>query len=369
MKGRVWQHPSGDWIVILNLGKHPDGRRNCPWVARFGPTEKKKADECLVEKLYELQKGLYIDKDNVTVAEWGERWLAHYVKHRVADTTEHYYGMVVNGHIIEAIGAMKMQKVAKPHLQALVSTWSDTMKPSTVRLYATVLKAMFREAVDSGILYRNPADRLNLPKLGTTERRALSVEEMNDLLAKLQGSRLYLPTLLALTTGLRRGEVLGLKWSSIEGNVLTVTQQITERGVHDPKSAAGRRRITLPQATVEALKAHKRQQAEDRLAAGRAWHDQGYVLTGANGEPWTGAVLTQAFLREMKKLGLDLCFHELRHTHGSQLLANGYSVNLVAERLGHNPSETLRTYAHVLPGGDAMAAETMDGLLASTASK
>ncbi len=370
MKGRVWQDPrSGDWVVILNLGRHPDGRRNCPWVGRFGPKEKKKAEAFLVDKLHELQTGTYVDTDNITVAEWGERWLAHYVQ-SVAEDTKHCYTQIVRDGVGPDLGHVRMQKLDKAACQALIAKWASTLKPSTVRLYATVLRAMLKEAAESGVIQRNPAANLSLPKMNRPDRRALSVQEMNDLLAKLEGDRLYLPTLIAVTTGLRRGEVIGLKWSSIDGNVLHMQRSITEKGVvKDPKSARGRRTIVLPQTVVDALAKHKRQQAADRLAAGPAWRDEGWVLTRADGGPWSTGMITGAFTRRMKALGIDLCFHELRHTHGSQMLEAGYSVNLVAERLGHDPSETLRTYAHVIPGADARVAETMDGLLASTAQK
>lgn len=365
MKGRVWQEPrSKQWVVILNLGYHPNGKRNCPWVGRYAT--KGEAEDHLVRALHDMQEGSYVDVSSITVAEWAERWLRDYVTVRVRDTTLAHYSQALQNHIIPDLGSVRLQKLDKPTVQASVTRWGQEYKASTVRQIAAILKAMLKEAVESGLIKRNPSLGISLPKMGSTDRRALSARETRDLLTGLAGTRLYLPTLLSVSTGMRRGEILGLKWSAIEGNMARVTESIVENGaVHAPKSAQGTRSITLPATVVSALVERKRAQIADRLAAGRGWHDTGYVFTRADGNPWSASELSNAFARKMKALGVDLCFHELRHTHGSQMLEAGYAVNLVAERLGHDPSETLRTYAHVIAGADARVAETVDEMFAN----
>lgn len=365
MRGRVWFDDRRDhWVAILELGQDGQGKRRT--ASKGGFAKKREAESYLVEKLHELEEGTYVVTNTITLAEWCERWLRDYAPLHISDTTLSYYKGIVKNHIIPELGAVKLQRLDKPTVQSAITKWSKEMQASSCRLITTILKAILKEAVESGIIRRNPAQSVILPKLQRKEMRALDEVEAVELLKKLEGSKLYLPTLLAVSTGMRRGEILGLKWSAIEGNVATITETIAQNGtVHPPKTERGRRSVTLPAVVMAALKDHRKRQVEDRLAAGASWTETGYILTKVDGRPWTASDLSSTFTRAMQGFGIKLRFHDLRHTHASQLLRAGFPVNLVAERLGHDAGETLRTYSHIMPGQDALAAEKMDDMLAA----
>lgn len=366
MKGRLWFDSRRQyWTVILELGRKPDGSR---WTeSKGGFAKKKDAQTYLDERTSEAVQGVFVPSNDLTVGEWCDRWLRDYAPLRAIDTTLTLRTSQVRLYIKPDLGAVKLQQLDKPMVQAAVTKWSKTLAASTTRQVASVLKMILKEAVEAGIIRRNPAANMALPKASRTEMRALDEGETRKLLELLKGDDLYLPVLIALSTGMRRGEILGLKWSAIDGNSLTVRETIAQNNaVHAPKTARGRRTIIIPATLVAALKEHKRAQREQRMAAGSWWKDTGYVFTRADGNPWTYNDISCRFTRLMQRSDMKLRFHDLRHTHASQLLQKGYSLNLVAERLGHDPTETLRTYAHVMPGQDALAAQMVDDLLAST---
>ena len=365
MKGRVWQDPRcGDYVVILELGKHPDGRRNAPWVGRF--EKRTEAETHLIQCLHELQENTYVESSVITVAEWCERWLRDYIPLAVAETTLEQYRKMVHHHIVSELGPIKLQKLDKPTIQRAITAWSKTLAPSTTRQVTSICKAMLKEAVASGIIKRNPAQSVVLPRVERREMRALDEQQTVALLDQLVGNKLYLPALIAVSTGMRRGEILGLKWTAIQDGVATVTEAISCNGqVRPPKSELGRRRIVLPPSVVVALEDRRAAQEVERQLAGNIWKDTGYVFTRADGSPWSANDISCNWTRTMKRLGIKLRFHDLRHTHATQLLSAGMHVKAVAARLGHDPGETLRTYAHVLPGMDEQAAEIAEGIIAS----
>jgi integrase len=234
-----------------------------------------------------------------------------------------------------------------------------------------VLRKALKHAVKWHLLIRNPADAADPPRAEHREMSTLDEEGVATLFEAVRGTRLEVPVMLAVTTGLRRGELLGLRWRDVdlEKGTLAVRQSIeqTKDGLafKEPKTRRGRRVVALPNVTVEALRRHRSEQAKRRLALGSPYKDQGLVLTRLDGRPMDPAETSKAFARVVVKTGLRrVSFHGLRHTHATLLLRSNVHPKIVSERLGHATiGITLDTYSHVVPDMQEAAAKKLDGVL------
>jgi integrase len=245
------------------------------------------------------------------------------------------------------------------------------LSPRTVQHTHRVLKQALRQAVQWRLLAVNPCEAVEPPKVEEPEIEVLSQGEVATLLRAAEGGRMYAPILLALTTGMRRGEVLGVRWSDVDldGATLRVEQAVeqTKAGLRfkPPKTKRSRRTITLPALTVTALRRHRAQQAEERLALGLAGADDWLVFTRYDGATVEPRFFTKSFTRLAASAGLPhVTFHGLRHTHVTQLLAAGEHVKVVSERAGHSSvAVTLQIYAHTIPGMQTGVADRLDAAL------
>jgi len=222
-----------------------------------------------------------------------------------------------------------------------------------------------------GYVTRNVADAVTPPKVPQTEATALDEKQAVALLLQLQGTDLYLPVLLALHTGMRSGEILGLHWRDVdlENRVLTVGTTLQsvdgELILREPKSHAGRRRIPLTGATVDALKAHSAAQAE-HIASGETYSDNDLVVCRKDGSPWHPSTFSAAWIAARNRLGPRVRFHDLRHTHASLLARSRAPAKVLQERLGHATAAfTLNVYGHLLPGVQEQAVKDFAALLSS----
>jgi integrase len=201
---------------------------------------------------------------------------------------------------------------------------------------------------------------------------ALDEDGLLALLGAARGTRLYVPTLLAAVTGMRRGELLALRWSDVdmetgECRVVRALQE-TPAGVDfkTPKTNKDRRTVLLPRLALAALQAHRATQNEEKLLVGAGYQDGDLILARAEGTPWPPSQFSSEFSHLARKHGFKVRFHDLRHTHASQLLKAGVPVKVVSERLGHaTASITLDVYSHVLPGMQREAVEKLDSMLAA----
>ena len=201
--------------------------------------------------------------------------------------------------------------------------------------------------------------------------RALDEKEMAALLKLVQGTRLYMPILLGVSGGMRRGEILALRWQDLDLEtgraVICRSLEQTREGLRFklPKTDRGRRTVVLPSFTCDTLRTHRVEQAKNRLALGPAYHDRDLICPREDGSPWPPDMLSTAFAALVRRSGLShVRFHDLRHTHATQLLKQGVHPKIVSERLGHsNIGITLDTYSHVLPGMQEDAMAVFDGSL------
>lgn len=323
----------------------------------------------------QAELGLSLEGGRQTVADYLDRWLDAVARHRVRSTTFARYGQLVRIHAIPTIGTIPIAKLTGQHLADLYAGRLETGQSArSVEQLHSVLHSAFRQAVRWDLITRNPADLVSPPRPKRHEITALTGDQARTLLATAAGDELEALYVLALTTGMRQGELLGLTWSAVDlaGARIEVRSSLVRRraadwSLEEPKSQRSRRRVSLSAAAVTALRSHRVRQAEARLLVGTDWEDNDLVFTDAWGRPLDGSHVTgRDFRLLLERAGLPrIRFHDLRHTAATLLLASGTHPKLVQELLGHSTiALTLDVYSHVTPSMHDEAANTMDRILA-----
>jgi integrase len=241
---------------------------------------------------------------------------------------------------------------------------------TVLHVHRTLSQAL-GHAVRTGVLFRNPAQQVRPPRPPHREVKILTKSEIGTLLDAARDTELYLPVLVSLSTGIRRGELLGLRWSDVDLDAASVTVNQSMERVHGsvnfkpPKTRSSRRIISLPTVCVEALRAHKARQSEQRLALGLGRDLEVLVFARADGSPWDADTLSKSFSRLVKAAKVTLItLHGLRHTHISHLLMDGVHLKVVSERAGHaNVNITLGVYAAFTPTMQGEVARRVDAWL------
>jgi integrase len=321
--------------------------------------------------------GTYVDHSRITVAEFLDRWL-DWAATSVSPKTIERYRQIVRLNIIPHIGTVPLQKLRAITLTDLYVTLlkegGADGRPLSARSVGHVHRVLRRAlsfAVTWGEVLQNPAANVKPPRVEQTELDILRDGDVKAPLDQLRGKSLYLVALLGLTTGMRRGEMLALRWQDIEGGKLRVERRLeqTKTGglrFKSPKTKTSRRSISIPPSVTAELRAHRRVQQERWLALGMGKiKDDGLVLATWNGETRTPNALSKDWSEMMSALGLKITLHSLRHTHASQLIAAGMDVISVSRRLGHaSPSITLNVYGHLFSNTDDRAADIVGAALA-----
>jgi integrase len=268
-----------------------------------------------------------------------------------------------------------LQKVTAADLAALYAALHRAgLAPRTVKLVHVVVHRALGQAKVWGIIRDNPAEIAKPPKLLQQETPMLQPKEAARLLERLRGKPLYLLASLGLASGMRRNEMLALRWRDLDldGARLVVERALEQTKAHGirikvPKSKHGRRVISLPAHVVTELRQHWREQQQQRLALGlgRA-ADEAPVFATHDGKFMSPDAVSHAWMRQMESLGTsDVTLHSLRHTHASMLINGGVDIVALSRRLGHgSPKITLDVYGHLVAGSDDRAAQIMEKALA-----
>ncbi len=311
----------------------------------------------------------------ITLEQWvSETWLP-VTKSRVKPSTWDSYRRNLELHVLPVLGHRPLQQITAAVLDRLYADLLERgnhrqkggLSPKTVRyIHATVHKAL-ADAVDAELLARNPAERAKPPRpraSATTSLRFWEPEELARFLEHVAGSRLAALWQLLAMTGMRRGEVLGLRWPDIDFNNarLSVRHTLISIGyaIQDstPKTHQARV-IDLDHNTLNKLRSHRLRQDAEKDEWGASYRDRDFVFAREDGSPIHPDSLTQLFEREIARAGLRrIRLHDLRHTHATIALQAGVPVKVISERLGHeSPAFTMKQYAHVIPGMQAEAAQ------------
>jgi len=358
-----YRKSDGRWMGKLWL---EDGKRKCV----YGKTEDEVAAK-LAKLAADHRKGLPIVSDKRTVAEFLTEWLET-VRPRLQPTTYARYEGLMRVQVIPELGKVKLSRLTPQQVQKLYATCSESgLSPTSVKHVHTVLRGALAQAVKWEYLARNPADLVVKPKMSTREMRPLNQEQVGRLLDAAVGDRLEALYVLAVSVGMREGELLALRWSNVdfERGVLQVrgTMQPTKEGLRiaPPKTKSSKRNIHLPPLALDALKAHRVAQNAERLRLG-TWGDLDLVFPNRFGQPMGAAVLLKgSFHPLLKRAGLPhMRFHELRHTAATLHLEDGQSLKVVSNMLGHGGiAITADLYAHVTTAMQEEAARVGDAIL------
>jgi integrase len=372
--GRIYHYEKrGVYQAIVENGRDERGKR--VQIFRDAKT-KKEARKILQKLLRELDDGTFIEPSHLTVAEYLRTHHAEHARHHSAARSHESSGYLLEPHIIPGLGGLKLAKLRPADLQRYYAAQLDLSRaPSSVRKDHNYLHSALKQAVRLQMLTTNAADFVVAPRVVRKEMKVLNDTEAAGMLRAAEGTILYMPLLLALGTGMRRSELLGLRWDDIDlkAGTATVNQGLQEAGgqliVTAPKTVKSRRAVTLPGLVVDALRLHRAEQARKTLAHEPNWTDSEYVLAAPHGGPWRPSNFDRMWRRFKTKQALAIRFHDLRHSHASALLKAGVHPKVVSERLGHaSISITLDTYSHVMPGMQEAAAELIDaGLRAALA--
>lgn len=364
------------WVAELYLGKDETGKKQT-WKC-YAKTQKRAA-ELLEKKKAELRNGFPVEPSKQTVGQFLDVWMKDVVKGSVRPSTYQNYVYILRH--AEPLRNIPLVRLNPQAVQRLYRKMHEEGLGRTIKVLHAVLHKAMDQAVKWGMVPRNIFDAVDTPRVTTKEFRALTPEEAQKFLDAALEDRLYALYVLAVTCGLRFGELLGLRWEDVDlsTRTLTVRNQLqwvpgagkdgkAEPQLVPPKTARSRRTIPLPDIAVFALKRHKTEQGKERLRAGDVWQDWGLVFTTEIGTPLDPSnVRNRSFWPLLEKAGLSrVRFHDLRHTCATLLLAQGVHPKLVQELLGHNQiSVTLDTYSHVIPAMMRETADRMDSLFAA----
>jgi integrase len=266
------------------------------------------------------------------------------------------YERLLRLHVVPAIGYLKLKVLSPPHIRRLYGEKLDAgLSPRTVQYAHVVLQRALKAAVNDGLIPRNPCEAVDPPQVLREEIRPLARDQVRALLGAAAGDRLEALYVVAVHCGLRQGELLGLKWEDVdlEARTLPVRRTLSKGEFAAPKTAKGRRSVSLTPTAVEALKRHSERQAKEMVKAGTLYRDRGLVFASLVGTPLSRHNLTRSFKALLGRAGLPRAvrFHDLRHTCATLLLGKGFNGKFVQELLGHAAiAVTLDTYSHVLPG-------------------
>jgi len=365
-----------------SITKRDDGR----WMARYtvrtinGPKRKTvygrtraEASAKLAKAMADRDGGLIFDAGSLRVGDYLARWLSNSVKDTVRERTYERYEEILRLHVKPALGRLKLKALTPAHVQDFYRDRLDSgFSPATVQKIHVILHKALSQAVSWSLVPRNAGEAVRAPRPAPKEMRPLSPDEAHRLLKTVRGDRLEALYVLAIHTGMRQGELLGLKWENVDlaANAIRVRHTLLRtKGrviLGEPKTKKSRRTVHLTGAASRALEEHLERQLKVMERLGDLYRDQGLVFTTEVGTPINPSNLRKrSFAPLLQKASLPrLRFHDLRHTCATLLLSKNIHLKYVQELLGHaTVSITLDTYSHVLPGMGNQVADAMEDVL------
>ena len=372
MRGNITKRGDRTWLVRVSLGRDADGKRKYHSTTVHGT--KRKADAHLTAVLRRIDKGEFVEPSTMKLGEYLDEWLKSSAKPNVRARTYEDYSSVCRTYLKPELGSVRLQALDPSHIEAALARMKDRgLSVTTRRHAATILSMALKKAVRKRYLVANPCDLADKPKRKRREMRVLSQEQVAKFLEGAKGNRMEAMFRLSLVSGMRPGEVCGLKWADLdfEQGSVTVQRSLTGRAgewqLEETKTEAGNRTIPLPPTILKDLRAHRRRQLEAKLAAGQKWQNKDLIFcTEAGGLVDLDNVRRRFFKPIIKKAKLpkQLRWYDLRHTSATLLMQAGTNPKVVAERLGHTDvALTLQVYSHVLPSMQQEAASRLEEMV------
>ena len=368
-KGQSWQ-------LTVEMPRDPiTGERKRKYKTVTGT--KKEADQALRRFITELERGEYIEDNNITVSDWLQKWLEVYIVPTVSPTTLVGYKGMIRRYIDPQIGHLQIQEMNALAVQIWVNklkvspSSGEPLTAGTIKHTYHVLRGAMDKAVQAGLIHRSPCAGIQLPK-GEKKKPVIYDEtQIQQLLDFARGTEMELIIDLELCMGMRRGELLGFQWQDIDwdkNQIHIIRSRVAVDGksvVKQPKTESGTRTVDVPEILMKKLKAHKIKCMEQKIRVGRRLLEEDFIIVHPDGKPIYPEYVSQMFTKLQKCANLPKCrFHDLRHLCASIMVKQGVEVKVAQERLGHKDiTTTMNIYAHVLPGSAREAAEKIGQLV------
>jgi len=385
MRGHIKKRGKGSYSVVVSLGRDPTTEKyKYLWVSVKGT--KKDAEKRLAELLNQVDKGTLTRPSKTTLSEYLETWLRECVWAELAPKTAEGYELIVRRHLIPALGRITLTGLRPEHIQRYQSEklscgradGKGGLSPRTVRHHYMALHAALGRAVKMGLLSRNVADAVSPPRFQRHQWQSLSEFGVNTILEAARKTPYYVLFYQALFTGMRRSELLALRWCDVDlllGRV-HVTRSLHQLRtgkivIRSPKSERSRRMVSLPPSAVVLFQEEKEKQQGERAIVGLEFKEEDLVFMDLEGKALRPDTVTHAWAKLVRRLGLNgIRLHDARHTHASLMLKQGVHPKIVQERLGHASIQlTLDTYSHVVPGLQEAAAAGFDKIISPAPEK
>ncbi len=362
-EGSIFRRADGRWVGTVQVGVDENGKRRRRTV--YGRTRTdvlRKVDEIRQQ----IAQGTIPETSTLKLGQYLDRWLSDTASPRVRASTLRHYDRMVRVHIKRHVGGVRLASLSPLHVQGLHRALGEAgASPRCVQQAHTVLHVALSDAVRLGLIARNVCDAVSRPRAPRHEIVHLDQDQVRRLFEAAQGDRFEALYVLAVTSGMRLGELLGLAWRDVdlESRTVEVRRSLSEHGsdlwLEEPKTAKSRRRIDLPRIAVAALRKH-------RARLGAVPHGERLVFTDSCGGPVRRSNLERrSFKPLLRRAELpNVTFHALRHTAATLMLRAGIHPKVVQERLGHSQiALTLDTYSHAVPTLQRDAADRLDTLL------
>jgi len=378
MRGRIIKRKgSSNYTIVLQMGlDSATGKRKQQWIT--AGTSKREAEKQMAKLIHELDNGTFMKPSKKTLGEYLKEWIKS-IQGNLSPRTVEGYNTIIN-RIVPALGAIPLTQLKPDILQKYYSCCLITgrlnkkggLNPLTVRHHHALLHRALKNAMEWGLIMRNPADAAHPPQSRPAEINIMSEGEIQTFLEAARQTAYFHLYNTILFTGLRRSEVLALRWSDVD---LLLSQISVSRSIHQlrdgsyifrqPKSAKGRRTVALSPSATQVLQEHREKTTIERLLNSSPLKDSDLVFSKNDGSPIRPDTITRAWSDLARKCGISASrLHDARHSHASIMLKMGVHPRIVQERLGHSTiAITLDTYSHIAPGLQEAAAKRFDDAL------
>ncbi|HFJ9262885.1 MULTISPECIES: site-specific integrase [Bacillus cereus group] len=374
MKGSITKNKqTGKWDFIFNAGADPlTGKRK--QIRRRGFESKRQAMDTMTKLKAEVLENSFIDVTAMTYEKYLEEWFEERRNH-LQKTTFDIHFIYYQNVIKPMLGHFKIQQITPLHIQKFVNNLVSEAKYSehTVHLIYRIVSASLKKAKVMKIIKDNPASGITLPKIKRKEMNIWSLEQVNHFISAAKSikrlTRCYIGFLIALLTGMRQGEILGLRWKDVDmdNQTIYIRQTLTQEAElkAGAKNNSSIRSIHISNKLVSELKAHRKLVLEEKLLLGHNYNDFDLIICTRSGKPIIPRNFRKEFYNLTKKIDLPkIRFHDLRHTHATILIQQNVNVKLISERLGHAEiGTTLDTYSHVLPNMQKTVSDQLDKVI------
>lgn len=379
MRGHIEKRGKNSYSIVVSLGKDAaTGKYKYQWVSVKGT--KRDAEKRLSELLHQLDDGTFIKPGKTTLGEYLGKWLNDYVWPNLAPRTAEGYESIVRCHLVPALGSIPLVQLKPDRIQRYYSEklsngrydGEGALTHTSVLHHHTCLHRALKMALGWGLINRNAADAVTPPRPRRPEMHTMTEDDITRFLEAAKATPYYVLFYQAVFTGMRRSELLALRWCDVD---LLLCQAHVTRTLHQlrtgeivigvPKSVKGRRMISLPPSAALLLQEHRDNQSAQRRILGVPLKEDDLIFSTLDGKPLRPNTVTRAWSVLAARCGLKgVRLHDARHSHASLMLKQGVHPKIVQERLGHATiAVTLDTYSHVAPGLQEAAAKGFDEMV------